>query len=139
MLITLVRFFRRQWKRSICLSISAVSPRSGTSSGLRRLLRSTTSLKATVMPPPVKGWRIFIASPSITIPGTRLMEGGRNEFGILRSLPSSRALENEGFTLSGREGRTTLRRWAFTPPFLADAEARCSGISTNARVSCVPI
>ena len=82
---------------------------------------------------------MFIASPSITIPGTRLTEGGRKELGILRSLPSSRALEKEGLTLSGREGRTTLRRWAFTPPFLGDAEARCSGMSTSARVSCVPI
>ena len=82
---------------------------------------------------------MFIASPSIAIPGTRLTEGGRKEFGMLRSLPSSSALANEGLTLSGREGRTTLRRWAFTPPFLGEAEARCSGMSTRALVSCVPI
>src|SRR5271168_5222867 len=86
------------------------------------------------MPPPVSGWRMFIASPRRTSPAVLFVVGGRKELGIERRAPLSRAAENDGWTLGGREGRTTLRRCALT-----EAVGVSFGISTRARVSCVPI
>ena len=110
MLITDVRLFRRQWKVDICFRTSCVSSSRGTFEGLRRSDRRTTSLKATVIPPPVRGWRMFMASPSIIMPGVRLVLGGRKELGIDFSAPLSSAASNDGRTDFGRLGRTVLRR-----------------------------
>lgn len=95
----------------------------------------TTSLRATVMPPPVRGWRMFMASPRMIIPGTRFLLGGSHELGILRSFPSSRADSNELWTDLGRLGRTVFRRWALTPPLAVLALGSPSGTSIRALVS----
>lgn len=51
---------------------------------------------------------MFIASPSMTRPGVMLVEGGRNELGIERSLPFSKALEKEGCRHFGSAGKTLV-------------------------------
>ena len=133
--MTAVRFFRCQWNFLSCRSTALVSFNCGTASGPSSSESRTASLNATVMPPPVRGWRMFIASPIITNPGVVLVLGGSQEFGIDRSLPFSMAALNAGCVCSGRFGTTTLVRCAFTPPFLIDADGVFSGISTSARVS----
>ena len=138
-LMTLVKFFLRQWNFRICLFTRTVSPNSGTFSGLSRSRSMTTSLNATVMPPPVNGCRMFIASPRSIMPGTCCVLGGSQEFGILRTFPSSRALSKDDCTHFGRDGRTTFRRWPLTPPFARLALGVPSGTSTSALVSLVPI
>lgn len=137
--MTEAAFFLSQWKVESCFMTRFVSPRLGTFSGLRRLRSVTTSLKATVIPPPVNGCRMLRASPRITRPGVVFVAAGRKEFGIDRSWPCSKAAMKAGCTDSGSEGRTTFRMWLFTPPFLTDADGRFSGMSTRMRVSCVPI
>lgn len=137
--MTAAQFFLRQWKARICFSTAFWSDRVGTFFGCSSSASSTTSLNATVMPPPVKGWRMFKASPAITRPGVLFVAGGRKELGMERSLPARIAASKEGWTHLGREGRTTFSRWFLTPPFLTEAEGRPSGISIRARVSCEPI
>lgn len=139
MLMTEADFFRSQWKAASCFMTRFVSPRLGTFSGLRSSRSVTTSLKATVIPPPVSGCRMLRASPRITRPGVLGAAAGRKEFGMERSWPCSKAAMKAGWTGSGSEGRTTFRMWFFTPPFLTDAEGRFSGMSTRMRVSWVPI
>ena len=99
----------------------------------------TTSLNATVIPPPVNGCRIFSASPRIINPGVLFGAAGRKELGMDRREPRSRASRNDGWIPFGSEGRTTWRRWLLTPPFFGDADGRFSGISMRIRVSRVPI
>lgn len=84
-LMTEDEFFRFQWKIESCFRTSSVSAKLGTHSGLSSSRMTHTSFNATVMPPPVRGWRIFNASPRIIKPGVLLVAAGRNEFGIERS------------------------------------------------------
>lgn len=75
-----------------------VSVREGTAAGERREERRTASESATVIPPPVSGCRMLRASPSSIRPGAREVEAGRNELGMLRSPPLSRASRKLGCT-----------------------------------------
>lgn len=67
---------------------------------------------------------MFIASPSRISPGVRCVDGGRNEFGMLRNRPCAMAAAKLGRTQAGRVGRTTFWRWFFTPPAEGAAEGR---------------
>lgn len=137
--MTAVRFLRRQWKCFAAARTEGVCERLGMAVGERSSERRRTSLRATVMPPPVRGWRMFIASPRISKPAWVFVEAGRKELGMLRSLPSLRASSKDGCTDGGREGRTVLRRCDFTPPAATEAAGVFSGTSMRARVSWVPI
>lgn len=139
MLMTEDPFLRCQWKVDMADKTADVSSNVGTLAGERRLERRTTSLNATVMPPPVRGCRMFMASPRMMSPACLCVEGGRKLFGIERSLPASIALRKAGWTHSGSWGSATLSMWFLTPPFLGLAEGRFSGMSTRMRVSWVPI
>ena len=57
--------------------------------GLRRFLITTTSEKATVIPPPVKGCRILNASPIRSAPGVGRGAPGMLLFGIVFMFPFS--------------------------------------------------
>lgn len=134
--MTLVSALRSQWNFDICRNTASVSSKSGTFWGLSSAVTNTTSLNATVIPPPVKGCRIFIASPSRIIPGVLFVVAGKKEFGMLGKRSASSAFRKDGCMHRGRSGRTTFMRWAFTPPSAAEG---ILGMSTRARVSWVPI
>lgn len=147
------RRLRRQWKVLKAARTGRVEAREGIEAGDRRRESVTTSLRATVMPPPVRGWRMFRASPRMERPGIVFATAGRKEFGMLRragpeelvvlmSLGRSArwsAASKEGWTHGGRSGSTCLRRWPLTPPLATEAEGVLLGTSMRARVSCVPI
>src|SRR5262249_21068895 len=71
-----------------------------------------TSVKATVIPPPVKGCRIFNESPMSTVPGFSFGLAGLQWLGITFILPSSTAALYDGLTLSGNWGPITSRKVA---------------------------
>lgn len=97
MLIVLLPLtFLRQWNVLNLLKTSIVSAKVGSVSGASSSRNNTTSLKATVMPPPVSGCRMFMASPSMHSPGVMFVFGGKKEFGMLRILPSSSAAAKAG-------------------------------------------
>jgi len=91
-------------------------------------------LNATVIPPPVSGCRIFIASPRRIIPGVLFVVAGRKELGIEGRRSASIAFLKEGWTSLGRSGRTISCRYPLRAP-----DGGSLGMATNARVSCVPI
>ena len=91
------RFFRSQnqpRRPSAILSQSSMPSRPGAKPisppGFNMRVRMTASLNATVIPPPVSGWRILYASPTMIAPDSDCearpcIEGGRNEFGMVRN------------------------------------------------------
>lgn len=62
--------------------------------GLRRSRRRTISDRATVIPPPVKGWRILNASPNRSAPGVGRGLAGMLLFGMVLMFPLSTAAIN---------------------------------------------
>ncbi|KAF5798789.1 hypothetical protein HanXRQr2_Chr07g0297041 [Helianthus annuus] len=59
------------------------------------------SASATVIPPPVKGWRMLKASPNKSAPGVETGEAGMLLFGIVFIFPESIAAINAACTSGG--------------------------------------
>ncbi len=98
---------RFQWKDRSLASTVPVSARLGTVLGCSREDRRTTSLRATVMPAPVTGWRMLDASPRTTRPGVVLRADGIHALGMLRRRPPSMMVFwRLGRTDSGTDGTT---------------------------------
>ena len=82
-------------------------------------LNVAISLKATVMPPPVNGWRILNESPSKTAPLVRFGLAGIVLFGIALKSPRSTALFKYGWTRLGTCGKIFSRTYfAIDPSFI---------------------
>ena len=79
--------------------------------------RSTTSAKATVMPPPVGGWCMFHASPRRMTPsfecGPPCSTGGRDELGMRRSRSFDSALWMAACRDAGNCGTMLVRMWFY--------------------------
>ena len=105
-------FLRQNHSRKLCAmtsqSSSPARPAGSFSLGRRYSVNMTASEKATDMPPPVRGWRMFQASPTMMTPDSELarpcIEGGRKEFGMVRRRWDSRDLIIAGCTFRGRNG-----------------------------------
>jgi len=70
-------------------------------SALIREIKRATSDSATVMPPPVKGWRMFRASPSRIAPGVGRGAAGMLLLGVVRMRPLSTAATKGSYISRG--------------------------------------
>ena len=98
-------------------------------------LKVAMSLKATVMPPPVNGWRMLNESPSKTAPFVRFGFAGIVLFGIALKSPRSTAIFKYGCTRLGTCGKIFSKTYFAIDPSLTRGIFTCEGISTKHRTS----
>src|SRR6266567_3999169 len=105
------RGFRPQCQSLRAYRISSQSSRC--SIELKMFLRYTTSLNATVIPPPVSGWRMFHESPRRITPfldnALPCWTDGKNEFGIRRIRSLEKASRTDSCNEVGSWGRIFVR------------------------------
>jgi hypothetical protein len=95
----------------------------------------TTSENATVMPPPVKGWRMLNASPSNTAPGVRDGLAGIVLFRIDLNAPFFTAARSGSRSFAGTCGAIFVRTYSAIAPDATDGMSTCAGMSTRHRTS----